>query len=235
MWLAWCPPGTFLMGSPKSEKGRSEREIQHEVQLTKGFYVGVHPVTQSEYQAVMGTNSSYFKGTNLPVERVSWDDAQAFCTKVREQTGQAVRLPTEAEWEYACRGGTTTPFYWGGELNGTQANCDGNSPWGTSTKGPTLDKTSRVGSYAEKYPHPWGLTDVHGNVWEWCQDWYDAGFYARSSAVDPECRDSKQKYRVLRGGSWICSASDCRAASRNGRAPAKRGSDAGFRVCIALD
>ena len=238
MAFAWCPPGTFLMGSPASEKGRWDQEQQHEVRLTKGFYAGVHPVTQAEWAAVMRTEPSGFKGADLPVENVIWDDALGFCGKLRELTDKQVRLPTEAEWEYACRGGTTTPFYWGSELNGTQANIDGNHPYGTSTKGPYLQMTTPVGSYTDKASkkHPWGLADVHGNVWEWCADWYDEGYYARSPKDDPECRDGVQKYRVLRGGSWYCYAGDCCAARRNWYEPARRySSNYGFRVVFCPD
>ncbi len=234
MAFAWCPPGSFLMGSPESESERSHGELQHAVRLTRGFYAGVHPVTQAEWAAVMGTDPSRFKGANLPVESVSWEDAQTFCQKVRELTGKAVRLPTEAEWEYACRGGTTTPFYWGSELNGTQANCIGNDPYGTDTSGPYLESTSPVGSYADGFPHPWGLTDVIGNVWEWCADWYTAAYYANSPMVDPECGTGAQKYRVLRGGSWIYGGS-CRSAKRNLDDPASRDSFIGFRVVFFLD
>ena len=235
--LAYIPPGKFQMGSPASEEDRQDNETQHPVTLTNGFYMGVHPVTQAQYQAVMGTNPSNWKGNALPVEQVSWEDAVAFCGAVKQKTGAELRLPTEAEWEYAARGGTTTPFYWGSELNGTQANCDGNNPYGTTTMGPYLKKTTSVGSYAGKCPHPWGLTDVTGNLWEWCSDWYDAGFYAKPEATtpDPECKDSIQTCRVLRGGSWNDSAWNCRAAYRGDNAPAYRSGDVGFRVCVALD
>jgi len=235
MAFAYCPPGSFLMGSPESETERSDEELQHEVRLTKGFSCGVYPVTQAQWRAVMGTDPSQFKGDDLPVERVRWDDAQAFCAQVRELTGTAVRLPTEAEWEYACRGGTTTPFYWGTELNGTQANCDGTEPYGTETAGPYRERTSSVGSYAEGFPHAWGLADVHGNVWEWCEDWYDAGYYARSPVVDPACRDCEQMYRVLRGGAWDFNPGSCRAACRNGNVPGARYNSYGFRVVFCLD
>ena len=235
MAFAYCPPGSFLMGSPESEAERLDDELQHEVRLTKGFSCGVYPVTQAQWRAVMGTDPSHFKGDDLPVEQVSWDDAQAFCAQVRELTGTAVRLPTEAEWEYACRGGTTTPFYWGAELNGTQANCNGNVPYGTETAGPYREGTSSVGSNVKGFPHPWGLADVHGNVWEWCEDWYDAGYYARSPAVDPVCRDCEQMYRVLRGGSWYDLARNCRAADRGGNEPAIRFNNDGFRVVCCLD
>lgn len=235
MAFAWCPPGSFLMGSPETEAHRQDEEIQHEVRLTRGFYAVVHPVTQAEWKAVMDTDRCRFKGAKLPVENVSWEDAQAFCRKVRELTGKAVRLPTEAEWEYAARGGTTTPFYWGGELNGTQANCIGTYPYGTEATGPDLEATSPVGSYAAEFPHPWGLADVIGNVWEWCADWYDPEFYSRSPKVDPECHSGRHINRVLRGGSLNADAENCRAASGYGADPGAIGDSLGFRVVFSLD
>ena len=235
MSFAYCPKGSFLMGSPESEAKLSNDEQQHEVRLTRGFNAGVHPVTQAEWKAVMNTDPSRFKGDNLPVMNVSWEDAQAFCAKLRELTGKQVRLPTEAEWEYACRGGTTTPFYWGSELNGTQANCNGYVPYGTETTGPYRRTISPVGSYANNYPHPWGLMDVHGNVWEWCSDWYDAGFYARSPKDDPECRDGEKRCRVERGGSWFFETFCCRAASRSKESAEHSSELCGFRVVFCPD
>ena len=184
----------------------------------EGFYTGVYPVTQAEYQAVIGSNPSHFQGNTLPVEQVSWEDAIAYCEKLKLSSGQAIRLPTVAEWEYACRGGTTTEFYFGNALNGTQANCNGNNPDGTTITGPYLDKTTPVGSYAGKFPHPWGLADVHGNVWEWCTDWYN----------------SEQNLRMLRGGSWTNSALMCRAAYRFAGMPTLRVLNCGVRVCYSV-
>lgn len=231
MTFAWCPPGTFRMGSPESEPEREENEAQHTVTLTKGFYMGVHPVTQAQWEAVMGSNPSHFKGANLPVEQVSWEDTQKFFENLKFKTGQALRLPTEAEWEYAARGGTTTPFYFGAQLNGTQANCDGNYPYGTETKGACLQKTTPVGSYAARNPHPWGLADVTGNVWEWCQNLYDGAFYGRSPESDPVCADSEQKFRALRGSSWYDDAACCRTACHFRYEPAWNDC-IGFRVCF---
>ncbi len=141
------------------------------------------------------------------------------------------RLPAEAEWEFACRGGTQTPFYFGRSCNANEANCHGNFPYGAKDKGPYLKGTSVVGSYAQKYPHPFGLSDMHGNVWEWCADWY--GEYPEGPVKDPQGPASGDR-RVVRGGSWNGVARDCRAAFRNWGAPAVRNFDRGFRVaCLA--
>ncbi|MBM3914324.1 MAG: formylglycine-generating enzyme family protein, partial [Sphingomonadales bacterium] len=227
--LVLIPAGTFMMGSPKTEQDRGSNEILHQVTISNPFYMGKYQVTQKEWQTVMGNNPSHFKGARLPVEQVSWDDAMAFCAKVKQQTGQAIRLPTEAEWEYACRAGTTTPFHFGKELNGTQANCDGNSPYGTTTKGPYLGKTSAVGSYPS---NAWGLHDMHGNVWEWCSDWY--GEYPDIRTTDPQ-GPQKGDVRVLRGGSWYGFPVRCRASYRSRGNPGNRLSYYGFRVILPLD
>ena len=231
VWLELqpIPAGTFLIGSPETEKARGEDETRHEVTLTQPFLIGKYPVTQAQWRAVMGSNPSYFQGANLPVENVSWDDAQSFCVKVHEKTGHTVCLPMEAQWEYSCRAGTSTPFHFGNELNGTQANCDGNYPYGTTKKGPYLKKTSPVGSYPA---NAWGLHDMHGNVWEWCQDWY--GEYPKDSIKDPK-GISNGEYRVLRGGSWDNRARSCRAGFRFWDAPGYRISGCGFRLLLPLD
>ncbi len=176
------PPGEFLMGAANDEDGASNNEKpQHIVRITKPFYLGIYPVTQEEYKKVTGSNPSSFKGDQLPVERVSWNDAQEFLKKLTSKDGsQSYRLPTEAEWEYSCRAGTTTPFWFGSELNGEQANCDGRYPYGTSTSGPYLKRTTTVGHYAA---NPLGIFDQHGNVLEWCQDWYSAD-YRRALLTD---------------------------------------------------
>ena len=178
-----------------------------------------------------GTSSSKVSGMNtskFPVETVSWADAVAFCRKLSEKDGVTYRLPTEAEWEYAARAGTTTPFHFGTVLNGDKANVDGNYPYGTTTKGPYLQRTTTVGSYAK---NAFGLFDLHGNVWEWCQDVYDANAYASRSGTttDPKVT-SGSEYRVLRGGSWIDVAEFSRAACRLWGAPGVRNLSFGFRV-----
>ncbi len=197
--------------------------------------MGVHEVTQAQYAQVMGKNPSDFQGDNLPVETVSYKDALEFCQKLSDlpaekAAGRKYRLPTEAEWEYCCRAGTSTPFHFGNELNGTQANCDGNNPYGTTKKGPYLEKTSPVGSYPA---NAWGLYDMHGNVWEWCQDWY--GDYPKQSVTDPRGPEVGSGC-VLRGGSWRDGAAFCRSAYRNWRDPSSR-SDGfggyGFRLALS--
>ena len=226
MELQRIPAGTFLMGTPKAEKKRDKDETRHEVTLTQPFLIGKYPVTQAQWEAVMGSNPSDFQGDNLPVENVSWDDAQSFCVKVHEKTGHTVCLPTDAQWEYSCRAGTSTPFHFGQELNGTQANCDGNYPYGTTQKGPYLGKTSPVGSYPA---NAWGLYDMHGNVWEWCQDWY--GDYPKQSVTDPRGPEVGS-ICVIRGRSWYYEAAYCRSASRNGLVPSYRFSCNGFRLAL---
>src|SRR4051812_27586900 len=180
--LALLPEGSFTMGSPESEAQRRSNEGPvHEVILTQPFYLAIHPVTQEQYQRVMGRNPARFQaahggGPDHPVENVSWEDALAFCQKLGEaraeqDEGLTYRLPTEAEWEYACRAGTATPFSPGTALTSLQANFDGNYPYGESRKSNFLERTTRVGDFPA---NNFGLFDVHGNVWEWCADWYDA-------------------------------------------------------------
>ncbi|HTU22216.1 MAG TPA: formylglycine-generating enzyme family protein [Gemmataceae bacterium] len=157
MTFAWIPPGMFLMGSPPSERERLDDETQHTVTLTCGFYLGVHPVTQAHWQAVMGNNPSHFKGDDRPVEAVSWDDCQAFCAKLGQLTGKRFRLPTEAEWEYACRAGTTTPFFFGDQIGMDQ------SDYALShILGRRREQSTPVGSFPA---NAWGLLDMHGNYW----------------------------------------------------------------------
>jgi formylglycine-generating enzyme required for sulfatase activity len=222
MKFAWCPPGTFLMGSPPGEPERSDDETQHRVTLTQGFHLGIHPVTQAQWQAVMGSNPSHFQGDDRPVEQVSWDDCQAFCTRLGQKTGKRFRLPTEAEWEYACRAGTTTPFHFGDTISTEQANYDGNYTYGRGKKGVYRQQTTTVGSFPA---NAWGLFDMHGNVWEWCADWYG-----------PYCQeDLKELARVLRGGCWATSPDGCRSAGRYADTQATCIDGVGCRVVLCLD
>ena len=226
--MSYIPPGSFLMGSPKSEEVREDNETVHLVALTRGFWMGRTPVTQSQWKAVTGNNPSHFNGDELPVEMVSWDDATTFCAATTEQ----VRLPTEVEWEYAARSGTTTPFYWGEEWNGTLASCYGNTLYDTETPGPYLHSTTPVGRYVEVSPHPWGLADVLGNVWEWCDDWYDA--YSRGDTTAPIGPENASE-RVFRGGSWYSHVLHCRSAYRGRGTPDKRNPIVGFRIAADGD
>ena len=228
MEMVLIPAGTFMMGSPESEAERSDDETQHQVTISKPYYLGKYPVTQAQWQQVMGNNPSHFKGDKLlPVENVSWDDTQAFCRKLKEITQAPFGIPTEAQWEYACRAGTNTPFHFGSELNGRQANCDGTVPYGTDSEGPYLKKTTPVGKYQA---NAWGLYDMHGNVWEWCSDWH--GDYPTGSVTDP-IGPATGSYRVFRGGCWYDAAVNCRSAFRNGRDPSNRYRDLGFRVALS--
>ncbi len=229
--FANIPAGKFLMGTPATEKERNPDETQHEVTLTQGFRMGVHEVTQAQYEQVMGQNPSFFKDSMLPVEQVSYNDALEFCQKLSDlpaekAAGRKYRLPTEAEWEYCSRAGTSTPFHFGQELNGTQANCNGEVPYGTTQKGAYVGKTTPVGSYP---PNAWGLYDMHGNVWEWCQD--REGEYPKQSVTDP--RGSKVGSNcVTRGGGWYLEAANCRSAYR-WNVPSIRNYGFGFRLALS--
>jgi formylglycine-generating enzyme required for sulfatase activity len=230
------PAGTFRMGSVFDEPMRSEDErvicpetipVWPEtipVTIDRPFYLGVFPVTQKEYETVMRTNPSHFTkknggGRDHPVEQVSWVDAAAFCDRlsglaVEKKAARVYRLPTEAEWEYACRAGSTTPFAFGVSLSSSQANFDGTKPYGGGAAGPFRQATTKAGLFA---PNAWGLYDLHGNVWEWCADEYEL------------CLS-----RVVRGGSWNNSGHLCRSAKRHKYAPNYRGDNVGFRVALEV-
>jgi len=221
--LTLIPAGKFTMGSPHSERGRRGNEgPQHEVTISNPFYMGVTEVTQAQYQAIMGANPSDSKGATNPVERVSWDDAMGFCKKLSEKTRQAVRLPTEAEWEYACRAGTRTAYSFGDSDTAL-----GDYAWHHGNSGYT---THPVGL---KRPNAWGLYDMHGNVWQWCADWYED--YPKGAVTDPQGPASGSQ-RVLRGGSWHDGTGHCRAAYRftSYDLPGSRGSGVGFRVVVPV-
>jgi uncharacterized protein (TIGR02996 family) len=235
MTFAWIPPGTFLMGSPPEEAEHELFETRHRVTLTEGFYLGIHPVTQAQWQAVMGNNPSHFRGENLPVERVSWTDCRKLCTKWSQMDGQRYRLPTEAEWEYACRAGTTTPFHFGETMNTNQANYSGKYPYNKSKKGVDRQRTTPVGRFP---PNGWGVFDMHGNVREWCADWYDVDYYERSPQQNPQGpgpRDSGVlmcgECRISRGGGWVSGGWSCRAAYRD-KDLNQPSSCSGFRVVL---
>ena len=242
--LVAIPAGSFLMGSPNSEVGRFAWEgPQTQVTLTNNFLMGKYEVTQAEYKALMGSNPSYFSGvSNRPVEQVSWDDAQEYCrrlTTAQRQAGclpagWAYRLPTDAEWEYACRAGTTTPFSYGPNLTSGMANFDGFYEYYGgigevyNAGGVHLWKTAAVGGYA---PNAWGLCDMHGNVWEWCQDWWSPSLPG-GTATNPSGPNSGAD-RVFRGGCWYNDGRFCRSAYRLHGLAATRSNDLGFRVVLA--
>ncbi len=163
------PPGEFNMGSPRDEEWHRPDEILHPVTITKPFYMATTEVTQAQWMALMDENPSFCEGDDLPVETVTWEDAAKFCHKLSDKEGVHYRLPTEAEWEYACRAGTITPFYTGETIGTDQANYDGNHTYADGRKGVFRERTTKVGRFP---PNAWGLCDMHGNVWEWCADWY---------------------------------------------------------------
>ena len=230
MKFVWIRPGSFMMGSPKEEKERHDKETQHKVTLTKGFFMGVHLVTQEQWKEVMGNNPSRFKGEkDLPVESVSWNDCQEFIKKLQEKDKKPYRLPSEAEWEYACRAGTTTPFHFGETISTEQANYDGTFTYGDGKKGVFREKTTPVGSFSA---NAWGLHDMHGNVIQWCQDWHSE--YPQKEVVDPQGAE-KGELRVQRGGSWNNLPEFCRSASRHMHVPGSRDNYIGIRLCFCLD
>ena len=213
--MRWIGPGTFMMGSPDDEKGRFDDEQIHSVTLTLGYWLGETTCTQVLWQAVMGSNPSGFEGRDRPVENVTWDDCQAFFEKANGLLdGGGLRLPTEAEWEYACRAGTTTPFWFGQDLTPEQAN---------------FDRAGRKQTAAVKeFPcNGWGLYQMHGNVWEWCQDWQ--GEYPDGPVEDPTGPDMGV-HRVFRGGGWGNPARYCRSAYRFAFHPGDRRVILGFRL-----
>ncbi|MBK9140509.1 MAG: SUMF1/EgtB/PvdO family nonheme iron enzyme [Verrucomicrobia bacterium] len=236
--MVWIPPGTFTMGSPASERNRYyNEEPRTQVTLSRGFWLGKYEVTQREYLAVMGNNPSYFTGDlDRPVEQVSWNDAVAYCEKLTQQEraagrlpeGYEYRLPTEAQWEYACRAGTTTRFSFGDALE-----CDdGCGPCAIADQymwwcGNSGNQTHRVG---QKLPNAWGLYDMHGNVWEWCADWYSDS-YPGGTVTDPE-GPSSGSLRVRRGGSWKHFGQDCRSANRSWFHPSNSNRLLGFRAAL---
>jgi formylglycine-generating enzyme required for sulfatase activity len=286
MKLVLVPPGKFLMGSSAAEQELARKTAreqgaspaddwykdegpQHEVEITRPFYLGVYPVAVGQFRAFVRAaryrteaergggayrwtragwkldpatnwqNPGFAQTDDHPVVCVSWNDAQAFCAWLSQQEQeQSYRLPTEAEWEYACRGGPvftkeSLPFCFerpAASLSSAQANFDGNHPFGGASKGPSLGGTSPVGSYQ---PQVLGLYDMHGNVWEWCSDWYDPAHYRRGPGQDPQGPEaSPEKRRVLRGGSWASSGRVCRAAHRGRNGPGCCDVNDGFRVVL---
>ena len=213
MALLWVPPGEFMRGS---ENGDADEQPVQRVTLSNGFYMGRHPVTQAQWQLVMGNNLSHFIGEDLPVEQVSWNDAVAFIERLNERNdGFIYRLPTEAEWEYACRAGTTDDY--AGEPEAIAWYNDNSA-----------GKTHVVGT---KLPNAFGLFDMLGNVWEWCADWYHDDYAGAPADGSAWLSGGEQTHRVLRGGSWDYSAQTLRSSFRNRNCPDFRLNDNGFRLC----
>jgi formylglycine-generating enzyme required for sulfatase activity len=232
MDMIWCPPGTFTMGSPATEAGRGTDEMEHNVSLTHGFYLGKYEVTQAQYEAVMtgvtgdrnATPSNWHGNPDRPVEMVSWDDAQVFLTRLNEQqagnlpAGWSCVLPTESQWEYACRAGTTTMYSWGNTIASSNANYNASG----------YTKTRDVGMYD---PNSWGFFDMHGNVWEWTADWHQAAYPTGNPVVNPTGPGpASGSGRVRRGGSWNHGYTLLRSAQRQSRTPDTRSPATGFRV-----
>ena len=215
MEMIWCEPGSFMMGSPLAERGRFDDEPQHQVTLTKGFWLGKYEVTQRQWQSVMGENPSKFKDPDRPVESVSWEDCNAFIRKLNVALGGVARFPTEAEWEYACRAGSNSAVAGNGLLS--------DMAWYDANSG---NETHPVG---KNHPNAWGFFDMHGNVLEWCYDWFGK-FEAK--ATDPK-GPAIGSFRVLRGGCWFFYARDCRSAYRLKRDPALRNAIFGFRLACS--
>jgi formylglycine-generating enzyme required for sulfatase activity len=243
--LCWCPPGKFTMGSPPDELERRPDEAQVEVTLTRGFWTGKYEITQGDWKRVAGKlpgqlTAELPEGDDYPVGNVNFAEAEAFCRKLTEMAlrsgelpgGWEFRLPTEAQWEYACRAGTTTATAFGNTLSSKQANFKG-KPYNGAEPGPSLGKAVRVGSYP---PNPWGLHDMHGNTFEWCRDWYHARL---PGGVDPDLHDARSTAqqnrtggasRVRRGGAWTDDGWPCRSAFRLRFEPERRYDHIGFRV-----
>ncbi|MBD2243317.1 SUMF1/EgtB/PvdO family nonheme iron enzyme [Nostoc sp. FACHB-888] len=227
------PAGSFKMGSPPSENGRTKDEDPQHAVNVPAFLMGKFEVTQEQYQQIMGSNPSYFKGAKRPVEKVSWNDAVEFCKKLSQKAGRKYRLPSEAEWEYACRAGTTTPFHFGETITTELANYNGDYTYASAPKGKSRRETTEVGTFP---PNAFGLYDMHGNVWEWCQDsWHDS--YKGAPSDGSAWIDNASQYQVLRGGSWFSNPILCRSASRYNDDRAERGDHIiliGFRVVCAV-
>ena len=241
------PAGAFQMGSPFSEAQRSSDESRHEITLTSSYYIGVFEITQAQYERVIGSNPSGFTPQRhedlrdtgrFPVEQVSWDDANEFCRTlsrlpVEAKAERVYRLPTEAEWEYACRGGTAnvkTPFNIGDSLSSSQANFHGKYPYGKAEPGRSLQRTTTVGEFK---PNAIGLYDMHGSVWEWCSDKYNRDYYLNGPKSDPRGPRGGER-RIVRGGSWRNNAARCRAAFRGKYDPDARIDNVGFRVVLTI-
>ncbi len=226
MEFVLIPAGRFVMGSPLEEIGREAQEVQHEIEISRPFYLGRTEVTQQQWLQVMGENPSTFAdcGPDCPVEEINWWEATEFLHRLGAASGEVLRLPTEAEWEYACRAGTTTPFHVGDVLGTDEANYDGDPPVAGFPGGVDRGRTLPVATFE---PNAWGLHDMHGNVWEFTGDWHCP--YDLDDVIDPLGR-CDSGLRVIRGGSWHFGADSARCALRYTHAPVDRGPSLGFRA-----
>ncbi|MDP7422625.1 MAG: formylglycine-generating enzyme family protein [bacterium] len=197
--LVWIPPGEFIMGS---ETNHEDEKPSHTVRISRGFYMGKYEVTQAQWLAVMGINPSGYQTTSRPVERISWFDCQEFVRKLSEKTGHTYRIPTEAEWEYACRAGSGGEYSFGDDVDQLKHHA-----WYIKNSG----LKPQPGGVKE--PNAWGLYDMHGNAWEWCQDWYGKDYYSSSPLDDPPGPATGHD-RIIRGGGWLVTADECRSANR---------------------
>ena len=248
MKLVLIPAGTFLMGSSSGEQKAAADSLkalaggqsraaefvrdeypQRSVTISRAFYMGVYAVTNGQYEAVMDLRPGDPQLAGDPVDGVSWNDAVEFCSKLSRNAGRTVRLPTEAQWEYACRAGTETAFNFGDSIGTDQANYNGEFIFGNGRKGLYRGKTIAVGSFK---PNAWGLYDMHGNILQWCGDWF--GKYSATARTDPRGPDDGV-FRVLRGGSWGLTPAECRSACRQGATPQTDYSGTGFRVVASVE
>ena len=242
--LMLIPSGEFLMGAPETEpESQSSERPQHPVQVSQ-FLMGRYPMTQAQWSVVAGYDAidrelapvpSRFTGNNLPVERVSWEDAQEFCQRLSFKTGKDYHLPSEAQWEYACRAGKTTPFHFGEMITSDLANYNGEYTYNNSPKGEYRQQTTEVGSFPA---NAWGLHDMHGNVWEWCADDWHEHYTDAPSDGSPWLKNNKNDQnkpgKLLRGGSWSNVPGNCRSASRFKNTRVVFDYQVGFRVCCVV-
>ena len=216
-----------MMGAAQNESHASSEEYpQHPVNIA-AFSMAKYPITQAQWQAIMGNNRSSFKGANRPVDCVTWHGAQEFCQRLSQKTGKTNRLPSEAEWEYACRAQTTSPFHFGETITADLANYDARNTYGNGPKGTYRKQTTDVGSFP---PNAFGLYDMHGNVWEWCADPWHENYTGAPDDGSVWESGGNTLYRVIRGGSSGSNPRVCRSANRLGAAPGSRDWDYGFRV-----
>jgi len=235
MEFVLIPAGEFYMGSLTSEKERGKDEGPvHKVKISKPFYMGKYEVTQIQYQTIFDSTRKIFysKDSDNPADRISYNQANRFAEELsllKREEGLKFRLPTEAEWEYACRAGTTTPFYTGETINSEQANYKATAVYGDGVQGAYLERATVVGSYP---PNPFGLYDMHGNLWEWCRDRHSKDFYQHSPSIDPMAGGDEP---VRRGGAWDSKPEDCRSANRSHRKPWRHMADTGFRIVLEIE